>query len=101
MSRVMLTGATGMIGANIAEQLVAQGDDVDALVREGSDATAIEALGVRVHRGDITDPDAVLAAADGCEYAIHSAAVLGGPTQIAREHEQVNVIGTGHVLDAA
>ena len=101
MSRVFLTGATGMIGANIAEQLVAQGDDVDALVRVGSDTTAIEALGVRIHRGDITDPDAVLAAADGCEYVIHSAAVLGGPTQIAGEHEQVNVVGTGHVLDAA
>jgi dihydroflavonol-4-reductase len=101
MSRVMLTGATGMIGANIAQQLVEQGDDVDALVREGSDATAIEALGVRIHRGDITDPDAVLAAADGCEYVIHSAAVLGGPTQIAGEHEHVNVVGTGHVLDAA
>jgi nucleoside-diphosphate-sugar epimerase len=101
MSKIMLTGATGMIGANIAEQLVAQGDDVDALVREGSDATAIEALGVRIRRGDITDPDAVLAAADGCEYVIHSAAVLGGPTQIAGEHEQVNVVGTGLVLDAA
>jgi nucleoside-diphosphate-sugar epimerase len=101
MSKIMLTGATGMIGANIAEQLVAQGDDVDALVREGSDATAIEALGVRIRRGDITDPDAVLAAADGCEYVIHSAAVLGGLTQIAGEHEQVNVVGTGLVLDAA
>jgi len=32
---------------------------------------------------------------------IHSAAVLGGQTQIAGEHEAVNVVGTGHVLDAA
>jgi nucleoside-diphosphate-sugar epimerase len=101
MSRVFLTGATGMIGSNIAEQLVARGDEVQALVREGSDTTALEAFGVRVHRGDITDSAAVLAAADGCEYVIHSAAVLGGPTQIAGEHEAVNVVGTGHVLDAA
>jgi nucleoside-diphosphate-sugar epimerase len=32
---------------------------------------------------------------------IHSAAVLGGPTQVAGEHHAVNVVGTGHVLDAA
>jgi len=101
MSRVFLTGATGMIGSNIAEQLVEQGDVVRALVRAGSDAVPLEALGVEIARGDITDAAAVLAAADGCEYVIHSAAVLGGPTQIAGEHEAVNVIGTGHVLDAA
>ncbi len=101
MSRVFLTGATGMIGSNIAEQLVEQGDDVRALVREGSDATPLEAMGVEIVRGDIADGDDVLRAADGCEYVIHSAAVLGGQTQIAGEHEQVNVVGTGHVLDAA
>jgi dihydroflavonol-4-reductase len=101
MSAIFLTGATGMIGSNIAEQLLAQGDDVQALVRAGSDTAALEAIGMQVHRGDITDPDAVLRAADGCEYVIHSAAVLGGPTQVAGEHEAVNVVGTGHVLDAA
>jgi dihydroflavonol-4-reductase len=101
MSRVFLTGATGMIGSNIAEQLVEQGDTVRALVREGSETGPLEAFGVDVVRGDITDPDAVLAAAHGCEYVIHSAAVLGGQTQIAGEHEAVNVVGTGHVLDAA
>jgi len=101
MSRVFLTGATGMIGSNIAEQLVEQGDTVRALVRVGSDTAPLEAFGVDVVRGDITDAAAVLRAAEGCEYVIHSAAVLGGPTQIAGEHEAVNVVGTGHVLDAA
>jgi dihydroflavonol-4-reductase len=101
MSRVFLTGATGMIGSNIAEQLVERGDTVRALVRAGSDTAPLEAFGVDVVRGDITDPDAVLGAADGCEFVIHSAAVLGGQTQIVGEHEAVNVVGTGHVLDAA
>jgi dihydroflavonol-4-reductase len=101
MSRVFLTGATGMIGSNIAEQLVERGDAVRALVRAGSETGPLEAFGVEVVRGDITDPDAVLRAVDGCEYVVHSAAVLGGQTQIAGEHEAVNVVGTGHVLDAA
>ena len=101
MSRVFLTGATGMIGSNIAEQLVDQGDTVCALVRQGSETGPLEAFGVEVVRGDITDADAVLRAADGCEYVVHSAAVLGGQTQVAGEHEAVNVVGTGLVLDAA
>src|SRR3954452_5953909 len=101
MSRVFLTGATGMIGSNIAEQLVEQGDTVCALVREGSETGALEGFGVEVVRGDITAADAVLRAAEGCEYVIHSAAVLGGQTQVAGEHEAVNVVGTRHVLDAA
>jgi dihydroflavonol-4-reductase len=101
VSQVFLTGSTGMIGSNIAEQLVEQGDDVRALVRGGSDATPLEAMGVEIVRGDITDADDVLRAADGCEYVIHSAAVLGGQTQVPGEHHAVNVVGTGHVLDAA
>jgi nucleoside-diphosphate-sugar epimerase len=101
VSSVFLTGATGMIGSNIAEQLIEQGDDVRALVREGSDAAPLEAMGVEIVRGDITDADDVLRAADGCEYVVHSAAVLGGQTQVAGEHHAVNVVGTGYVLDAA
>jgi dihydroflavonol-4-reductase len=101
VSRVFLTGSTGMIGSNIAEQLVERGDQVRALVRAGSDAAPLEAMGVEIVRGDITDAADVLRAADGCEYVVHSAAVLGGQTQVAGEHHAVNVVGTGHVLDAA
>jgi nucleoside-diphosphate-sugar epimerase len=101
MSRVFLTGSTGMIGSNIAEQLVEQGDRVRALVRAGSDAAPLEAMGVEIGRGAIPDAADALRAADGCEYVIHSAAVLGGQTQVAGEHHAVNVVGTGHVLDAA
>jgi dihydroflavonol-4-reductase len=101
MSTVFMTGATGMIGSNIAKLLVEGGDSVVALVREGSDAGPLEAFGVEIRRGDITSADDVLRAAEGAEFVIHSAAVLGGPTQNPGEHEQVNVIGTAHVLDAA
>jgi dihydroflavonol-4-reductase len=101
MSLVFLTGATGMIGSNIAAQLIEQDDQVRALVRRGSETAPLEALGVEIVRGDITDAHAVLAGIDGCEFAIHSAAVLGGATQHAGEHEAVNVRGTSHVLDAA
>ena len=101
MSRIFLTGATGLIGSNIAEQLCERGDEVQALVRPGSEAGALEALGVRVVRGDITSTDDVLAAAEGCDCAIHSAAVLGGAAQDPGEHEAVNVRGVANVFDAS
>ncbi|MCE2390265.1 MAG: NAD-dependent epimerase/dehydratase family protein [Proteobacteria bacterium] len=101
MSTVLLTGATGLIGSNVAEQLADRGDRVRALVRPGSDARGLEALGVSVLRGDVRDAASVRRAAEGCQFAIHSAAVLGGPVQERTEHKAVNVRGTAHVLDAA
>lgn len=101
MSTIFLTGATGLIGSNIAAQLLARGDRVRALVRPGSDGSDLDALGVEIARGDITDPDDVRRAAEGCDAAIHSAAVLGGASQDAEEHARVNTDGARAVLDAA
>ena len=101
MSTVFLTGATGMIGSNIAEQLAQQGHHVRALVREGSEAGALAQLGVEIVRGDITAADDVLQAAEGCEYAIHSAAILGGPVQTMEGSTAVNMLGSSHVYNAA
>jgi dihydroflavonol-4-reductase len=101
VNAVFLTGGTGLIGSNIIEQLCGAGTAVRALVRPGSDASAIEALGAEIVRGDITDAKEVLAAAEGCEAAIHSAAVLGGPQQDIREHEAVNIGGAINVFEAA
>jgi dihydroflavonol-4-reductase len=101
MAKVFITGATGLIGSTICELLRNDGDEVVGLVRPGSDASALEALGVQVARGDVTDPTSIRAAADGCEAAIHCAALLGGPTQDASQFEAVNVQGAINVYDAA
>ena len=44
----VVTGATGMIGGHIAEQLVARGEAVRALVRPGSDTSFLCELGVEL-----------------------------------------------------
>ncbi|MGW0658256.1 NAD-dependent epimerase/dehydratase family protein [Streptodolium elevatio] len=101
MPTVFVTGATGLIGANICRRLRERGDDVRALVRPGSESVPLRELGVALVEGDITDGASVLAAADGAEFVVHSAAVLGGASQDADEHARVNTGGLGHVLDAA
>jgi dihydroflavonol-4-reductase len=98
---VLVTGATGLAGANICRLLVERGDAVRALARETADSAPLSALGVDVVTGDVTDPDSVLSAAKGCDSAIHCAALLGGASQNMADFEAVNVGGTKNMLDAA
>lgn len=98
---VLVTGATGLAGANICKLLIERGDAVRALAREGADTGPLAALGVHVVTGDITDRDAVVRAARGSDVAIHCAALLGGASQDMADFEAVNMTGTKNVLDAA
>ncbi len=98
---VLVTGATGLAGANICKLLVERGDAVRALCRETADSAPLAALGVEIVPGDVTDPESVLEAATGADSAIHCAALLGGASQNMADFEAVNVGGTKNVLDAA
>jgi dihydroflavonol-4-reductase len=98
---ILVTGATGLAGANICKLLVERGDAVRALARESADSGPLAELGVEIVTGDVTDPDAVLRAVTGCDAAIHCAALLGGASQDMADFEAVNIGGTKNILDAA
>jgi dihydroflavonol-4-reductase len=98
---VFVTGATGLTGANVCKLLVGRGDNVRALARDGADVGPIVAMGVELVTGDITSADDVQRAAEGCESAVHCAALLGGASQDLADFQAVNVEGTRHVLNSA
>jgi dihydroflavonol-4-reductase len=98
---ILVTGATGFTGGKLARRLVAQGENVRALVRERSKAPALAAEGIDVRVGQLTSLNDVIAAARGCDQIHHIAAVFrtaGHPDSYYRE---VNVGGTENVLEAA
>lgn len=97
---ILVTGGTGQTGGNVCEQLIERGDHVRALVRNPEEASALSDIGVELVKGDISDPDDVLRAAQGAEAAIHCAALLGGASQDIDDFRAVNVVGTTNVLDA-
>ncbi len=61
---------------------------------------ALAAIGVDLVLGDITAAEDVVRAAEGCDAAIHCAALLGGASQDLADFEAVNLSGTTNVLDA-
>jgi len=103
MSTLLVTGATGLVGAWVCRLAVERGDHVRALVRPESPADGLAALGCEVVRGDVGDPASIKPAAAGVDALIHTAALVGGTwaTASLADYERVNLHGTLHVLDAA
>jgi nucleoside-diphosphate-sugar epimerase len=71
--RVFLTGATGFIGSAIIPKLKAAGHEVLGLARNDVNVAKLEAVGVAVHRGDVTAPETLAAGAAACDATIHCA----------------------------
>ena len=99
--RALVTGATGFVGAAVVRALLAEGWEVRALVRGGSDHRNIASLPVAHAVGDLTDATSLKLALEGCEAAFHVAADYRLWTPQPRELYRTNVDGTGNLLEAA
>jgi nucleoside-diphosphate-sugar epimerase len=70
---VFVTGASGWIGSAAVDELLADGHAVTALARSDASASALEAKGIRVQRGDLDDLDGLRRGADAAEAVLHLA----------------------------
>ena len=99
--KVLVTGATGFVGGNLARKLWEQGHQVRALVRPRSVRLAIDDTGIQPVTGDILDRDSVDRAVQGCEVVFHCAAAYTFWSPDPAEIYRTNVDGTVNVLKAA
>ena len=96
----LITGATGLLGSHIAEQLVAAGEKVRVLVRPRSDTSFLDALGVEKALGDVTDAASLAGAMKGVTTVYHAAAQVGDWGKWAW-YVDVTINGTRNMLEAA
>ena len=73
----LVTGATGLLGSHLAEQLCRRGVTVRALVRPTSDIRFLQSLGVECVVGDLTSPESCRQAIQGVDRVYHAAAKVG------------------------
>lgn len=95
--KVLVTGGGGFLGQALCRGLVERGHDVHSFSR--GHYPTLDALGVRQVQGDLTDRDAVIAAATGVDAVFHNAAKAGAWGSYDSYH-RANVLGTDHVIAA-
>ncbi len=99
--RVLVLGATGFIGGQIARALLERGHAVRALRRASSSTLAVEGLPVELVRGDLRDRASLLAAMRGVEAVFHAAGYYPPNSLTPRHSVRHAVAGMRAVLECA
>jgi dihydroflavonol-4-reductase len=95
---IVITGAAGLVGANLVRALLAQGETVRVMVHQ--DRQALAGLEVEQVQGDILNPGDLRRAFAGAEMVYHAAGLISIQPGDELALEQVNVGGTRQVVDA-
>ncbi len=99
--KVLLTGATGFVGAAVLRQLLDRGGHVRVLVRENSDRRNLEGLDCEICIGDLNDKLSLEMALKECQVLFHVAADYRIWARHPEEMIETNVTGTLNILEAA
>ncbi|HKV03296.1 MAG TPA: NAD-dependent epimerase/dehydratase family protein [Ktedonobacteraceae bacterium] len=98
--KVLITGATGLLGDHLRQALQQRGEQIRALVLPVENAEKLIAQGVEVVRGDVTDASTLAPAVKDIEIVLHLAGMMGVNRPLA-DYRLVNVTGSENLYRAA
>ena len=99
MSKIFLTGATGLVGSHIADYFSAKGEQLICLVRKNSDLSFLKTLNLEIIEGDIFDIELLIEKTKDIDCVIHTAGKVSDWGQ-KDDFYKTNVDGTLNVLKA-
>jgi dihydroflavonol-4-reductase len=100
MARVAITGASGLLGGNLAAELVAAGHTVVATKRGATKLGHLDDVAIEWRDADLGDVAKLTAAFAGCEAVFHCAAAVSVERVVTSEMRDTNVGGTERVIEA-
>jgi dihydroflavonol-4-reductase len=98
--RVAITGASGLLGGNLAAELVAGGHEVVATRRAGTKVAHLDDVPITWREAELGDVTALTRAFEGAAAVFHCAAAVGVRKDVTPELTAANVTGTEHVIEA-
>lgn len=98
--KVLITGATGLLGGHLLHALQQRGEQIRALVLPAENADTLLAQGVEVVRGDVTDASTLAPAVKDTKIIFHLAGMMGVHRPLA-DYRLVNVTGSENLYLAA
>nr|MBN1228435.1 NAD-dependent epimerase/dehydratase family protein [Anaerolineae bacterium] len=101
MTRALVTGSTGGLGANLVAALNRRGVEVVGLRRKTSLDDAVKGLDLTFMTGDVLDVDSLRRAAEGVDWVFHLAAIADDWNFPAELVYRVNVDGAKNMMQAA
>jgi dihydroflavonol-4-reductase len=101
VSRVFVTGGSGVVGRALVERLIGGGDEVVALARSTESAQVLESIGATVARGELFDENALGEAMAGCAVVYNVAGINSLCVEDPGPMMRANVEGPPIVVRAA
>lgn len=96
--KILVTGATGLLGSALCPALRDAGHEVRAMVRQTSETDLVDTSDISIVTGNLLEPESLAAATRGVDVVLHTAASI-----LVRDEEairRVNVDGTYALVDA-
>jgi dihydroflavonol-4-reductase len=99
--KVLVTGANGLLGANIVWQL---GNhelySARAMVRKGANMLSLQGAKYELFEGNISAKEDIVKALDGCDFVIHCAARTSQHPSDLKHYQEANIDSTKLIIEA-